>query len=607
MSKPTKPDSAMSAIEPLLEAYRQGKQTVLLSGRTLFDLHIDENGSMRPLHYTLVRRVREEFGMASLVFNMALGPRWAWDGFDPKTRREHEAKLKAAEIFIEKGSAGSSFDDRPPFEQAFILLKSIRQAVERGQDLPPMLVLVEFAEDVVPFSEHGPANEWIAQLSELLVLIGNDYMNRKYPILLILAGIPERMDRRVVNSLRPVHLPQPDREEKLTFIKALKKMPGYLDVRFEKGLDDCAMANLTARIPNQGLEEAFMSAAKRKLAISHSDIIAQKRSDVVSLSEGTLTMLDTERVRGINLAGRTIERVRSLLLKWANGLKEGNKHTPMNVLLAGAPSSAKTDLALLTALISQTPAYALVCPKSSLVGQTEQRVRLQFRIFKELSPAFGFIDEITEAFQTQRNSQNLDSGASDAVTAEMLNALSDSSRAGRTLLLATTNCPWRVGAAMASRFIFVPVLSPVEEDYPEILCSVASALLPEADLDKDCSILQAAAREFFSKGASPRVMRTMISSKIASGVGAGSSCYDLITKAARDCAPQHPRDRASAEYADLFAISVCSDLAMLPWHERINEYPLPPYLKGIISEIDGSIDLDRLAHRIGELKPHVNV
>jgi hypothetical protein len=46
---------------------------------------------------------------------------------------------------------------------------------------------------------------------------------------------------------------------------------------------------------------------------------------------------------------------------------------------------------------------------------------------------------------------------------------------------------------------------------------------------------------------------------------------------------------------------------MLPWHERITEYPLPPYLKGIISETDGSIDLDRLAHRIGELKPHVNV
>jgi AAA+ superfamily predicted ATPase len=281
----------------------------------------------------------------------------------------------------------------------------------------------------------------------------------------------------------------------------------------------------------------------------------------------------------------------------------------MNVLLAGAPSSAKTDLALLTALLSQTPAYSLISPKGSLVGQTELRVRLQFRIFKELSPAFGVIDEITESFQMERGSMNLDSGASAAVTAEMLNALSDSSRAGRTLLIATTNCPWRVGSAMASRFMYVPVLSAVEEDYPEILCAIISNLLPEADWDPTSSAVRTAAELFFRKGASPRVIRTIVSSKIATG--GGRQPESLLQQAAADCAPQHPRDRAGAEYADLYAISVCSDFAMLPWYGRIADYPIPRYLQGIVSDQvsaeEGHIDQDRLTRRLEELKPHVNV
>lgn len=365
------------------------------------------------------------------------------------------------------------------------------------------------------------------------------------------------------------------------------------------------MANLTARTPNQSLEEAFLESARTGRPITHARIVERKSSDVVALSDGTLNLLDTERVRGLKLVGRTVEPVVALLQQWAKGLKAGDPHTPMNVLLAGAPSSAKTDMALLTALLSQTPAYSLISPKGSLVGQTEQRVRLQFRIFKELSPAFGVIDEITEAFQMERKSMNMDSGASAAVAAEMLNALSDSSRAGRTLLIATTNCPWRVGSAMASRFLFVPVLSAVAEDYPAILAAVASSLLPEVDWDPEAGSVADAARLFYQKGASPRVMRTIISSKLATGKG--RQPLQLLQQAAADCAPQHPRDRAGAEYADLFAISVCSDLAMLPWHGRISDYPLPPYLKGIVSESDGSIDTERLTRRIEELEPHVNV
>ena len=594
-----------TAIDPILDSIRAGNQTLLVSGRSLFDLHDNERGEIRPLRHSLMRKVKEEFGMATLVFNLALGGRWNWETFEESERQEFERRLEAAKIPLAHGIRAGADHTRSPYERAFLLLGSIQQSLEQGKDVPPILAHLEFGEDLAPDTERGAPSDWVVQIAELLQLVASDYHRRKHRFVVMLSGTPERMDRRVVSCLRPIPLAQPDREEKADFIAALHRLAARGKVSYEPGLDDQSVANITARTPNHSLEEAFLESSQTGNPITVARLIERKRADVVALSEGTLSLLDTERVRNIRLVGRTVERPLALLHSWAQGLKIGDPFTPMNVILAGAPSSAKTDLALLTAAMSQTPAYSVLSPKGSLVGQSEQRVRLLFRTFKALSPAFGVIDEITEAFPMERNTANLDSGASASVTAEMLNALSDSSRAGRTLLIATTNCPWKVGAAMASRFLFVPVLSAVEDDYAAILCSVAAGLLPQLAWDANAQTIKDAAANFHRKGASPRVMRTLIASKIAT-TGSRNGA-ELVKRAAEACAAQDPRDRASAEYADLFAIRVCSDLEMFPWYGRITEYPLPEYLRDIVSETDGSIDQDRLNQRIEELKPLANV
>jgi hypothetical protein len=593
------------AITSLLDAYRSGHQTMLLSGRSLFDLDVDERGELRPLSNTLSRRVKEEFGMATLEFDLALGARWQWDAFSADERKAFEARIQNADIPLRHGVTAGSDHRTPPHERAFLLLGALLRSMEQHAEVPPVLVVCRFGEDLAPDAERRNGSDFVIQISEMLPLLAWNYQRRRHRMLLVVTGTPERMDRRVVSSLRPLYLPQPEREDKLELITALRALPHYKAASYEPSLDDNAVANLTARTPNHSLEEAFYGSSRTGQPITHSDLTERKRADVIALSEGTLSLLDTDRVRGVALVGRTIERPLSLLQRWALGLKNADTNTPMNVLLVGSPSSGKTDLALLAAAACKLPAYGILSPKGSLVGQTERLVRILFRVFKELSPAFGFVDEITEAFPMERGSMNLDSGASSAVTAETLNALSDSSRAGRTLIIGTTNCPWRVGAAMASRFLFVPVLSAVEEDYPQILCGVARNLLPKIDWEPtDKSVIEAA-HVFYRKGASPRVMRSIISSKIATSDDVQSS--RIVERAAATCAPQDPRDRASAEYADLFAIRVCSDLEMLPWWGRISDYPLPAYLRGIVSERDGTVDLERLNRRIEELEPSVNV
>lgn len=202
----------------------------------------------------------------------------------------------------------------------------------------------------------------------------------------------------------------------------------------------------------------------------------------------------------------------------------------------------------------------------------------------------------------ESKSINLDSGASDAVFGEMKTVLSDRSLAGRGLLIATTNCPWKLGSAMASRFLYVPVLSPPLEDYPDILAAVCESLGATIGQEWQAAIDQAA-RLFYEKGATPRVMRNLLNGK--RGLTGTPLSPDLILRAANSCNSISARDRASSEYADLSAIDVCSDLDLLPWLGD-STYPLPVYLKHLVA-VDGTVDKEGLQRRMAELKPLVNV
>lgn len=595
----------MKAIEPILDAYEAGNQFLLVSGRSLHDLDVTGSGEIRPLSHALSVEGQKRFGMATLRFDLAMGAHWDFGSADETVQKKFHQSLRDTAPHFVAAVEESTDLARSPFDRAFRLLSSLHQSLTSSNSLPPLLIILNYAEDLARTEERGVPSDFEIQLAQVFQTLASEYHRRLHPILVLLCGVPEEMNPKVVSALHAVTLPLPDPEAKLQFIRKLKSLPALTGVRYENELDDRMMANLTARTPNAGLEQAFMASARTKSSVSVSVLSEQKRNDVIRLSDGTLQALDTERIRSLKLVGRTVERPLEMLHVWAEQLKAGVSGAPVGVILAGAPSTAKTDLALYAADRSGTPAYQLVSPKGPFVGHSERRARLQFRVFKDLAPAFGMIDEVTEAFPMDRNNMNLDSGASAAITAELLTALSDSSRSGRNLIVATTNCPWRVGAAMASRFIYVPVLAAVREDYPQIVCAIAERLDGNFQLSPEDDAAIGAAETFFIKGASPRMIRAILASKLSSSDGGIGT--DLLIRAAEACAPISYRDRLSAEYADLSAIQVCSDLEFLPWYGRTENYPFPESLRDIVDPVDGSIDYERLSRRLEELKPNVNV
>lgn len=586
-----------SPLVDVFRAWEDGHAAVLIDGRSLYDLDADAQGKLRPMHEILRRECRER-GLLLITYSLAGGMEWDSPSLDDRERRAVQDALRnqrLADLNVDQNEVVRVI--RGVASLARTASTGLRWT--SGGDLR-FCFLFQFSEHLTPGSlTNGTQTDGQLVAIELANITAQSLALRSSGNLVLFHAREGLLDDLVRRVLHHVRLRQPGTEEKARFLTSALSV--YPKARFVD-LDPKAVAHLTSNTPNRGLEMLLRASQRSERAITASDIAAQKGRDVVEISEGTLSILDTARVDGVELHGTTIDTPLRALLACAAGLKRGDRSTPANVLLAGAPGSGKTDMALLAARAAGVAAYAQLSPKDSLVGSTERRARLQQEILEELAPAVSFIDEVTEAFPLQRTDFDGDSGASKAVTAAMLTALSNENRRGRSLLIGTTNCPWRMAGAMRNRFEVIPVLHPITSDFPGIVVATARRIAPQTPLDVNDERVQEAARIFYVKGANPRQIRSALSSSMLENT---KLTPDLALAAAKDLLSG--ADRISSIYADLCAIRLTSRLSYLPWSADPKGFPYPPHLQGVVNPSNGEIDDTELNKRIAEFQPHANV
>ncbi|HEX6748070.1 MAG TPA: AAA family ATPase [Longimicrobium sp.] len=583
--------------ERILQAYTEGNCALLVTGRSLYDPVADGEGRLLTLLEHLRRHARSAHGMHLLTYSLANGLDWdaprLRDGRDRHTietvlRSHRLLEVQADEHEMVRVIRGIAALARAPAEGL---------AWSDGMPLRFVFVL-EFAEHLTPSGEGTGRTDPEITAVELAHILGQSNALRQSGNLVVFHGREGRIDDLVAGVLHPVRLGQPDATEKYAFLVAARAV--YPEARFEEGVTDEDVARLTSNTPNRGLEGRMRASHLRAAPVTVEELQEQKSRDVVILSEHTLTVLDTRRIDQLRLVGCNIKCPLDLLLRFGNGLLHGNPHIPANVLLVGPPGTGKTDLALLAAREARASAYQVHSPKGGIVGETERKARLLTLALSDWTPNVAFVDEITEALPLERSDFDGDSGASRAVTAALLTALSDESRRGRSLLVATTNCPWRMGAAMRSRFTIVPVLQPLREDYPAIISVIATRMMPEARLGPD--EVRGAADLFYDKGASPREIRAALSMALLAASGLDPK---IVLQAARDLRPS--ADRVSSEYADLWAIRACTSKRYLPWYADPGAYPYPAHLRELVDPVSGDVDVERLDARIRALGPGAHV
>lgn len=588
----------MNTVKNIFKPYESdGRSSMILTGRSIYDFECREDGSICTL-VQLMAEYAKRMHMVMVRYSLASGIVVPYNMYEKADGETIKKILSANGISNTKCATGNCNAS----QELVDILRGISRlasapTANNWQDGETMkfLFVFEFTSDIMPNAT--TVNQLVARELIYNLVCSRPFLDNGN--MFILSDVTEgKIDSQVQGLIYHLFLPYPNYEEKLEFVKGLHRQ--YPNAQYSPELDDQQIANLSSSTPNRGLDLVFRASHISGCPIEVRGLIEQKSKDVQTISEETISMLDTTRVKEVALKGENVRVPMEFLRKQANGLRSRDKSIPTNILLLGAPGTGKTDMAILTAHWAAVPIYQLNSPKAGIVGETERRATLQTRIFASTTPSLGFIDEITEAMPMQRT-HNLDSGASDSVMQALLNTLSDNSREGQSMLIATTNCGYKMGAAMRDRFVVVPVIMPAIEDFPEIICSIAKQI-SGVSINPQDNYIQQAAKEFYDKHIMPRRIRAALK-LVCQQDGLTPKA---ILNAANDANPLDETSWLAAVYADLSAISLTVSKRLLPWYGREDSYPFPDYIKEILDE-NMEVDPVKLNQELNRLQPYVNV
>ncbi|MBR5822896.1 MAG: AAA family ATPase [Paludibacteraceae bacterium] len=570
---------------------------MILTGRPIYDFECREDGSICTLVQLMAEHAKRQH-MVMVRYSLASGIVVPYNMYEKADSETIKKILSANGISNTKCATGNCNAS----QELVDILRGISRLASaptannwQDGELMKFLFVFEFTSDIMPNAT--TVNQLVARELIYNLVCSRPFLDNGN--MFILSDVTEgKIDSQVQGLIYHLFLPYPNYEEKLEFVKGLHRQ--YPNAQYSPELDDQQIANLSSSTPNRGLDLVFRASHISGCPIDVKGLIEQKSKDVQTISEETISMLDTTRIKEVALKGENVRVPMEFLRKQANGLRSRDKSIPTNILLLGAPGTGKTDMAILTAHWAAVPIYQLNSPKAGIVGETERRATLQTRIFASTTPSLGFIDEITEAMPMQRTN-NLDSGASDAVMQALLNTLSDNSREGLSMLIATSNCGSKMGAAMRDRFVVVPVIMPAIEDFPEIICSIAKQI-SGVSINPQDNYIQQAAKEFYDKHIMPRRIRAAL--KLVCQLDGLTP--KAILDAAKDANPLDEASWLAAVFSDLEAISLTVSKNLLPWHGHEDSYPFPDYIKQVLDE-NMELDPVKLNRELNRLRPYVNV
>ncbi|GMN43254.1 hypothetical protein TIFTF001_012456 [Ficus carica] len=225
------------------------------------------------------------------------------------------------------------------------------------------------------------------------------------------------------------------------------------------------LSNGHAAVPQKSLLPAFDSAETRSLAESLCRDIVRDSQDVT-----------WESIKGLENAKRLLKEAVVMPIKYPKyftGLLSPWK----GILLFGPPGTGKTMLAKAVATECKTTFFNISA--SSVVskwrGDSEKLVKVLFELARHHAPSTIFIDEI-DAIISQRGEARSEHEASRRLKTELLIQMDGLTKTDELVfVLAATNLPWELDAAMLRR-LEKRILVPLPE--PEARRAMVEELLP---------------------------------------------------------------------------------------------------------------------------------
>jgi len=597
----------MSALtQQVLKTVQEGKSTVIFSGTWLNDLTVS-NQLIQPQLEVLRQELWDQQKMVIIQYSLSTGLTYSLSVI-PSEQRPPVSQFLSTHLHLPEQSRQAE-TQTPPVVQLFRAALRISQGEETCQLADStkirFFILVSYAEHLFP--QLQPGTQTMEQMVgiETAIAVSHSLAIRKAGHFFgYLEYRPGHLDTRLYAAIPVVHLPIPDAGEKELLLDALNNR--YPEAKTDPSLTPHQIAQLTAGTPNRTMESLYLSSVRTGKTISSAELFERRQKDISNLSEGTLNPIDPLSGHNTSLEGRTILKAKKIFQSVVRGLKNQDPATTRFIIFAGGPSSGKTALAMSEAALSGLPSFQFNTPKAMYVGESERRMRNMLELFKT-SGGIGIVDEVELALPMDRNHQTHDSGVTDNLIGQLQTFLSDPGIGGKCFIAATSNRPEKISEAMRQRWVIVPLISPLKEDYPAIVISLMKSLNPHFTCTETDRTLIECADRFYRVGAGPREIREAI--VVSQMLFPGELGMQHLEFASRDIQPAG--SKLATIYSDYCALSYCRSQSFLPWwddqtHGPDPNFPYPDYIREILTP-EFHIDQTLLKQRIHELEGLVNV
>lgn len=239
-------------------------------------------------------------------------------------------------------------------------------------------------------------------------------------------------------------------------------------VELAEGFDFTQFAVQSAGMSRRQMEDVIMKSWLNKTPVDFFLVKERKQRAIEDEYQGIVDFFEPE--FGFEHIGGHDELKQYFNRKVIQPLRTGDKRLcTSGMLMTGPPGTGKTQLARATAKEAKLNFMVGHLDKlfGSLVGETEQKTRKFLEAVESAAPCIVFLDELDSVLSSGRSSKG-DSGTSARMFNAVMQWLSDDSRKGKVVVIAASNRPDLLDAALirAGRFdALIPALPPSKGDY----------------------------------------------------------------------------------------------------------------------------------------------
>lgn len=352
----------------------------------------------------------------------------------PEARGHFQEKLRSYDAVHGTTWASQALPRDPG--NAFALLDSYFRSCASLQPARPVVMLLPYAESVVPAGEASyrtPEDRavlvYLRKWSQDPALLAKNMV-----VVLVTEGLAELDPKLLRSNAREIEIVRPDPRERLEYLEATRA-PEWWTRSCE--LPPARLAELTAGMTRTQLAQLLDGADAAGAKLTRDQVRRSKKEVIEAEGLGLLEYVEPKYDLSM-VAG--MPAVKERLRRAARAIARGNPAAvPMGYLVCGPVGSAKTFLVECFANEIGFPCVKLKNFRSMWVGSTEANLERILKILASLTPVGVIIDEADAALGNRDASG--DSGTQNRVFAQIAAFMGDTRNRGRILWFLITCRP----------------------------------------------------------------------------------------------------------------------------------------------------------------------